>query len=147
MSMVVWTRGDNDDDDGGNGDRKLAGSNGSSCACVGGTGCTTTTGSPTFIAGRSLWRSSTIAVNKALKISIISLHSSTSCHLLWQISSVVQSLAQNYLRRLRTSSPTATRDFPVNHMAFAKKTLGGDWPFCYNSLECPFGQHFYCILS
>ena len=52
--MVVWTRGDDDDDDGGDGDRELDGSNGSSNACVGGTGCTSTTGSPTSIAGRSL---------------------------------------------------------------------------------------------
>ena len=53
--MVVWTSGDDDDDaDGVDGDRKLDGSNGSSSACVGGTGCATTTGSPTAIAGRSL---------------------------------------------------------------------------------------------
>ena len=83
---------------------------------------------------------SSIAVNKVLKISIRSLHSSTSCHLLWQISSAVQSLVENYLRWLRSSSPTATRDFPVNHMTFAKKTLGGDWPFCCNSLECLSGS-------
>ena len=50
--MVVGTRGDDDDDEGGDGDRKLDGSNGSSSVCVGGTGCTT--GSPTSIAGRSL---------------------------------------------------------------------------------------------
>ena len=41
-----------DDDCGDDGDRKLDGSNGSSNACVGGTGCTT--GSPTSIAGQSL---------------------------------------------------------------------------------------------
>ena len=41
-----------DDDCGGDGDRKLDGSNGSSNACVGERGCTT--GSPTSIAGRSL---------------------------------------------------------------------------------------------
>ena len=50
--MVVGTRGDDDDDEGGDGDRKLDGSSGSSSVCVGGTGCTT--GSPTSIAGRSL---------------------------------------------------------------------------------------------
>ena len=130
ISMVVWTRGDDDDDDGGDGDRKLDGSNGSSSEqCLrGGNGMynyNRLTHLDCWTIIMTVINQSSIAVNKVLKISIRSLHSSTSCHLLWQISSAVQSLVENYLRWLRSSSPTATRDFPVNHMTFAKKPWEG----------------------
>ena len=127
--MVVGTRGDDDDDEGGDGDRKLDGSNGSSSVCVGGTGCTLynrLTHLDCWTIIMTVINPFSIAVNKVLKISIRSLHSSTSCHLLdLPLSFVVQSLVENYSRWLRTSSPTTTRDFPVNQMTFAKKPWEG----------------------
>ena len=90
-----------------------------------------------------------IAVNKALKISNRSLHSSTSCHLLdFHLlsshcigSKLFEVAAQNKFTHDDEGLPCQPDDF------CKKKTLGGDWPFCYNSLECPFGKHFYYILS
>ena len=84
-----------DDDCGDDGDRKLDGSNGSSNACVGANGMyNRLTHLDCWTVIMTVINQFSSAVNKALKIPIRSLCSSTSCHLRW----------------LRTSSPTATKE-------------------------------------